>query len=345
MKTRLSLLATIAAGAVSSFSVATGDVVMDGKVDGSYGAALAIQNVQTQFGDSNLGQIGFANGSELDNGYGFIDEKGGYLRLFFGGNLESNFNKLEVFIDYKDGGQNTLRGDNPDVDFNGLNRMGAEGKNPGLTFDEGFLADFYVTTTCGGDPFSTFANTAQILTDGGGSGEYIGSGSAGPRGVLNGSNGTLIAYDNSNVRGVTGGTEAASGEGVTTGIEIALPLSLIADWTGGDIKICVFVNGGGHDFLSNQVLGGAGGGTGNLGEPRVVNFQAIAGDQFFVVPGLGGATCLGDLNDDNFVDAADLGILLGAWGPCAGCAADLNDDGFVDAADLGILLGAWGPCQ
>lgn len=27
-----------------------------------------------------------------------------------------------------------------------------------------------------------------------------------------------------------------------------------------------------------------------------------------------------------------------------GCAADLNNDGVVDAADLGAVLGAWGPC-
>jgi hypothetical protein len=48
-----------------------------------------------------------------------------------------------------------------------------------------------------------------------------------------------------------------------------------------------------------------------------------------------------DLNNDGVVDGADLGALLGAWGPCSGCAADLNDDGVVNGADLGTLLGAW----
>ncbi|HEX7010851.1 MAG TPA: PEP-CTERM sorting domain-containing protein, partial [Phycisphaeraceae bacterium] len=42
-------------------------------------------------------------------------------------------------------------------------------------------------------------------------------------------------------------------------------------------------NGGGHDFLSNQVLGGLSAGTGNLGEPRNVNFASQDGDQFFTV--------------------------------------------------------------
>jgi hypothetical protein len=63
---------------------------------------------------------------------------------------------------------------------------------------------------------------------------------------------------------------------------------------------------------------------------------------------LGGNTicdCLGDLTLDGDVNGADLGILLGAWGPCNGaCLADLDDDGFVSGADLGILLGAWHLC-
>ena len=49
-----------------------------------------------------------------------------------------------------------------------------------------------------------------------------------------------------------------------------------------------------------------------------------------------------DLNGDGVVDGADLGELLGAWGPCNACAADLNGDGVVDGADLGQMLAAWG---
>jgi hypothetical protein len=54
--------------------------------------------------------------------------------------------------------------------------------------------------------------------------------------------------------------------------------------------------------------------------------------------------CTGDLNDDAKRDAADLAILLGAWGRCGSCAADINLDGMVDASDIAILLGAWGNC-
>lgn len=53
-----------------------------------------------------------------------------------------------------------------------------------------------------------------------------------------------------------------------------------------------------------------------------------------------------DLTKDGCVDALDLGVLLGAFGPCpkgeGACNADLDGDGAVGAGDIGILLGAWG---
>ncbi len=58
------------------------------------------------------------------------------------------------------------------------------------------------------------------------------------------------------------------------------------------------------------------------------------------------APCVGDLNGDNVVNGADLGLMLGAWGVCGKgpCIADLNGDGHVNGADLGLLLGGWGVC-
>ena len=56
-----------------------------------------------------------------------------------------------------------------------------------------------------------------------------------------------------------------------------------------------------------------------------------------------------DLNLDGSVDAADLTILLGSWGPCVepelslgACAGDINASGATDAEDLAALLAAWG---
>ncbi|RPG17272.1 MAG: hypothetical protein CBB69_007225 [Phycisphaera sp. TMED9] len=57
--------------------------------------------------------------------------------------------------------------------------------------------------------------------------------------------------------------------------------------------------------------------------------------------------CNADLDGDGDVDSADLGILLGHWGPCSlprTCLGDLNGDGAVASADLGMLLSAYGPC-
>ncbi len=60
------------------------------------------------------------------------------------------------------------------------------------------------------------------------------------------------------------------------------------------------------------------------------------------------ASCLGDLappsGGNGTVNAADLAILLGAWGVNPGHPADLNCDGVINAADLALLLGNWGPC-
>ena len=56
---------------------------------------------------------------------------------------------------------------------------------------------------------------------------------------------------------------------------------------------------------------------------------------------LGLPSVCGDVNGDGIVNGADLGLLLGAWGPAAGSPYDLNHDGSVDGADLGLLLGCW----
>jgi len=90
-----------------------------------------------------------------------------------------------------------------------------------------------------------------------------------------------------------------------------------------------------------------------------VSFTAVCDEEFLVRVGgysaggsmevsSQGTTCavLGDIDGNGAVDAADLGLLLAAWGACHGprggpCAADLDGDGVVDGVDLGLLLGAW----
>ncbi|MBL8880809.1 MAG: PEP-CTERM sorting domain-containing protein [Phycisphaerales bacterium] len=271
MKRFLLMAATlVAAPAMASIGV-------DGTAEGAYGAAVSVQTLQTNFGDANMGAVDYANGSELDAAYAVI--KGGNLYLTLAGNLESNFNKLEIFIDSHAGGQNQLRGDNPNVDFNGLNRMA------GLTFDAAFSPDHWLSVTGGGGPYQMYANYSELLSGGGGNGYYLGQTGAASGGVLGGGfnpNGILATINNSNAGGVTGGTGPSSGAGVTTGVEFCIPLAALGDPT-GPICISAFVNGGGHDFVSNQVLGSLPNGTGNLGEPSTVNFNNHEGDQFFCV--------------------------------------------------------------
>ena len=57
----------------------------------------------------------------------------------------------------------------------------------------------------------------------------------------------------------------------------------------------------------------------------------------------------GDANNDNFVDASDFGLLVGAYGGDAGspgsgydARADFNGDGLVDTTDFGLLVGNYG---
>ena len=129
-----------------------------------------------------------------------------------------------------------------------------------------------------------------------------------------------------------------------TGIELAIPLYVLGHSAGDTIRVCAFINGSSHDYVSNQVLGPLGGGS-NLGEPRVIDFDARPGEQFVVIVDASGEPCPCDLDGDGMIDGADFGTLLSMWGPCAGCDADLNGDGVVDGADIGLLLGCWGECS
>lgn len=61
--------------------------------------------------------------------------------------------------------------------------------------------------------------------------------------------------------------------------------------------------------------------------------------------------CFADIDNNGIIDSGDLGLLIGAWGPCSGgnkgvpCCADLDGSGLVDSGDLGLLIGAWGFCE
>ena len=374
--------AFIAAASLCIGSTAFAEVVVDGTADAAYGTALAVQTVHTGFGNAtDGGATGNCNGSELDGAFGLVDSAGGFLYIVLAGNMESNFNKLDIFIDCRaDAGQAELRNNNPDMDFNNLNRMGycvdgagaPDPLQPGLKFDAGFAADAAIFATLGGGnagavpPVAStmYVNFGQLLTDGAGVGGYVGNSAydaaTGVHALGANSYGLEMALNNANVGGVSGdAANPGSGDGVTTGLEIKVPLAVI-DWDGSSpIKVCAFINGGNHDYMSNQVLGPLPPGSGNPGGDGVggwlggnscaimrIDFAGIPGDQFFVIGGGSGPNnCPGDFDNDGFVSGGDLGTLLGQWGQCSGaCSADFDNDGFVSGGDLGTLLGAWGAC-
>ena len=71
----------------------------------------------------------------------------------------------------------------------------------------------------------------------------------------------------------------------------------------------------------------------------------LSGHDGTPVPRLAYLTPVADLNGDLKVDGADLGLLLGGWGPVTNEARrlyDLNQDGMINGADLGLFLGGWG---
>jgi hypothetical protein len=294
-----------------SGSAALAAPIVDGTLDGEYGAARAVQTVETQFGDASPpGNLG---GSELDAAYATI--VGGRLYLMITGNNEPNFNKLEIFFDSMAGGENVLT-NVPQYDVNNTSQnLG------GMTLENGFTADYHLFGRWGNggaDPYEV----DFIDRQGGGSAQVPGSSGAGsvPVGLVStgsiaagnvgpNASGTALsqaldfAINDNNAAGVAGGTGAANQAAalaVTTGMEFSIALADLGNPTPGTvIRIAAMINNGDHNYLSNQILGGLPPGTINLGGDGAggftgtvsgVDFNEFDGEQLFeivVVPAPG----------------------------------------------------------
>ncbi|MEZ6192326.1 MAG: hypothetical protein R3C45_13700 [Phycisphaerales bacterium] len=154
--------------------------------------------------------------------------------------------------------------------------------------------------------------------------------------------GMLMAVNQSNTAGVNGGSQATFGDpqNVLTGIELSLPLTAIGSPT-GDIRVTAFINGAGHNFVSNQ-FSGQGVLQPNFGFLPPNLATEAAGNQFVTITQP--ATLDGDLDGDGFVGIADLNIVLGNWNeaiPPGNPLADPSGDNFVGIADLNVVLGNW----
>ncbi len=299
----------LSALAVAGLSVpALGQFVVDGTRDAAYGAALATQTNPTGFGDAT-DPTGLGGGGELDAAYAVANFATGKLNVLLTGNIESNFNKVSVFIDSQVGGENILDGSLA-YDFGDISSNFG-----GLGFDAGFTADYHLFGRWGGGAFEVDIVDRAASTAGAELGNFgaatVGTGTGVQSGtILAGGGATAttgadagtfltqdvaFGFNNTNILGVTDATaDPIAANAVLTGFEFEIDLADIGSPGVGDvIQIHAVYGNGDNNYHSNQVLGGLPSGTGNLGGDGAggftgnlagVNFAQFQGDQFFRVP-------------------------------------------------------------
>ena len=314
--------AAIAAGLV--WAPARAAVTVDGTRDAAYGNPLAVQTNGTGFGDNTDASGVTANGSELDAAYGLIQN--GNLNLFFAGNLESNYNHLNVFIADGRAGQSTL------------NAGGSLSPMNGSKFSPGFAATYALDINGGGGPTTYYLN-ANDLTQTAGPSSYLGN--FAPDGAAHavGTSGLMAGLNNGNTAGVGGvdgnaggAADATAAAAVATGFEISIPLAALGTPRGA-IQVLADVNGGGNSYLSNQFLAGLQTTSGNVGSGNTpygvagstskFDFSAVPG-QYFTVPAAVSTNKVG-----TWVNAAG-----GTWGTPANWANNVVPDAPGDVANF-----------
>ena len=255
-----------------SNSAALGDFIIDGTRDNLYGSPLAVQTIETGFGD---------NQSELNAAWAEVLD--GKLYLLLTGNLQANFNKLEILIDSRPGGNTTFASAGNDNTDN----------MAGLRFDAGFAPDYHLIARRGSGKFDLdfadltagqFASYIDVFPTGDEGAATTGvptetTFAADPPPIR-------LAYDDSNTGGVGGeaglAANQAAAAAAATGLELCIDLASLGN-PAGELRICAFVNNPDHNFLSNQFLGGLPPGTGNLANPTTIDLSMLDGDQFFTV--------------------------------------------------------------
>ncbi len=226
--------------AIVPTTIVSGAPTIDGTADSSYGPPIFVSNTGTGFGDNtDPDPVLTSGGSEIANLYArLVDEDSNgsadALYILVGGNLEQNFNRLHLWFDVDaaaamPAGQNVVRDDNADINFNAINRQA------GLEFDDGFTGDFMLIYAFGntGSMFEAFADMATTPTTGAGTGAFLG---AGTPALLTSSTsgvgeGVTISINNSN----TGGVGPSGFTPTIPDIDVAVGSELDAIWTNLDI--------------------------------------------------------------------------------------------------------------
>lgn len=275
-------------------------ITIDGTRDAGYGSAVAVQTIETGFGN---------NFSEWNAVYANVSNN--RLNILITGNIEANFNKLSIFFDTNSAGEGTLS-DLPEYDFNNGTTWISKNQG-GMVFDTGFTPNLHLIARGGGGNFEVdfidrLGGTGAAVAGNKGSSAYAGaigdtttgsvnSGSLAPgSSVTNYLNNSLFyAMNNSNTAGIGGNTGVAANQAdalaVTTGFEFSIDLAdLNLDST--ILRMAIMQGNGDHNYLSNQTLGGLPVGTGNLGGDGAggftgtlsgINFNNFAGNQFITI--------------------------------------------------------------
>lgn len=267
----------LGAVAATSFAGAVAAQVIDGNLDGSYGAPLAVQDTYSSFG----------SGNSLAAAYAQVG--GGNLNLFFSGKLGTGFEKLVVFFDTVAGGQNTITG---------TPGQGVLGGIAGLTFDSGFSPDYMFQIN--GDGTNHYVDWADLNNPSGG--VYVGSGGYNlVGGALSGGTGLGVAATINNAGsglpfgfGAMNPGDVAAAAAYATGVEIRIPLGLLSN-PAGTFTASAFILGGDGTTRSTQFLGGIGGGFSENDYSSVagLNLSNIPGNQYFEIPAPGSLALLG----------------------------------------------------
>ena len=336
-------------------------ITVDGTLDATGYTRVATQTNNTGFGDN------FSEWNAL-----YVGVEGSRIFVMITGNLEGNFNKLEVFFDSVEGGENSLSStpeydfpdDDENVDWNSQRLGGILSGGPGLTFDTGFDADFHLFARRGFDAneeelgfniidadfIDRLGGTSALINGNANRSAFDFDAQVGSGAILAGelannaaagviANEIPFALNNTNIGGVSGDTgvpaDPAAAEAVTTGFEFSIDVADLGidPMNSATIKLVVIQNGASHDFVSNQILPGIDAPNGNLGGDNAGNFTGDCGGV--------------DMNawtGDQFVC-----IDYEPKSDCPFAPGDVNEDGDVNLLDVGpfvtLLSNAGFACQ
>lgn len=195
------------------------DGSLDGGVAGSSYANVFLQGNYTGFGNETDGTVDGegpnGGGSEIDGIY--VAKDGTNLYIFVAGNLETNGNGLDLYIDTGAGGDSTLNGGSGDGAFI------IDGQS-GLAFDSGFDADYVFSVDATDDDMDGGTINVPRAWFGGINGSIDNLGTLAGYGAANAgalAGGVSLGYDNSNAEGVIGDPSAST------------PVTPDADWAYG----------------------------------------------------------------------------------------------------------------